>query len=106
MFFKRDYTPPENLKYEWIGTIEHNDQIYRVNRALTRMNFGWRKKDIQTIVFKLVTMDGGEKTEGFVLIPGGRLKKIYNICGCLYDRLFSEFLTKEERSEYYPDDHF
>jgi len=105
MFFKRDYTPPENLKYEWVGTIEHNDQIYRVNKALTRMNFGW-KKDIQTIVFKLTTMDGEEKTEGFVLIPKGRLKKIHNVCDCLYDQLCMGFLTREEKSEYYADDHF
>jgi hypothetical protein len=105
MFFKRGYTPPESLKYEWFGNIEHNDEIYRVDRALTRMDFGWRKKNIQTIVFKLTTMSEGEKIEEFVLIPKGKLKKIYSACDCLYTQIFWEFLTEEERREYYPDDY-
>lgn len=106
MFSKRDYTPPEGLAYKWIGTIEHNDKIYRVNKGLTRMDFGRRKKGIQTIAFKLTTMNESEEIEGFVLIPKGKLKKVYDVCDCLYSYILLEFLTKEEKSEYYPEDDF
>ena len=106
MFFKRDYFPPDGLRYEWVGNIEHDDKIYRVNRALTRMDFGWRKKNMQTIVFKLTAMSGREEIKKFVLIPKGKLRKFGTVCDCLYAIIYNEFLTEQERNEYYHDGYF
>lgn len=51
-------------------------------------------------------MNESEEIEGFVLIPKGKLKKVYDVCDCLYSYILLEFLTKEEKSEYYPEDDF